>query len=338
MKLLTVAIPCYNSAEYMKKAVSSCLCCRNEIELIIVDDGSKDNTLDIAYELQKENPDCIRVIHQNNGGHGSAVNTGLANANGLYFKVLDSDDWFDEQSLKDVLALIQEMIFNGTNLDLIITNYVYEKPSVGKMKSINFFPAVPKNKIISWKKVKHFRMTQNLLMHSLIYRTKLLQDCGMRLPEHTFYVDNIYAYYPLPYVKQMYYLDVDLYRYYIGREGQSVNEQVMISRIDQQIKITKIIIDCHDVVMVSPKPLRNYMIQYIAMMMIVTSALLVREGSEESLKKRDEIWKYLKNRNIITYNIITRLKFGYPLQLKSSGGKKFIIKGYEVMRKIYKFN
>ena len=83
-------------------------------------------------------------------------------------------------------------------------------------------------------------------MHSVIYRTQLLRDCGLELPKHTFYVDNLFVYVPLPYVKNMYYLDVDFYRYYIGREDQSVNESVMIKRIDQQIKVNKIMVDSYD--------------------------------------------------------------------------------------------
>ena len=127
-------------------------------------------------------------------------------------------------------------------------------------------------------------------MHSIIYRTKLLRDCGLRLPEHTFYVDNLYAYNPLPYVKKMYYLDVDLYRYYIGRDDQSVNEAIMTKRIDQQIKVNKLMIDAYDLMNIKDFKLRKYMIKYLAMMLIVSSALLVNEGSPESLQKRDDLW------------------------------------------------
>ena len=96
-------------------------------------------------------------------------------------------------------------------------------------------------------------------MHSVIYRTDFLKLCQLRLPKHTFYVDNIYVYYPLPHVRKMYYMDVDFYRYYIGREDQSVNEKVMISRVDQQIFVTKSMIDMYDMRKISNKKLRNYM-------------------------------------------------------------------------------
>ena len=122
----------------------------------------------------------------------------------------------------------------------------------------------------------HFKQSQNILMHSTIYRTKLLQNCGIVLPKHTFYVDNIFVYQPLPFVKTLYYMDVNLYRYFIGRSDQSVNEQVMIRRIDQQLKITKIMIESHDIFQIKSKKLKNYMIKYLSMMMAVSSVFLIK--------------------------------------------------------------
>lgn len=98
MKLLTVAIPCYNSQEYMKHAIESALVGGEDIEILIVDDGSKDDTAKIADEFEAQYPGIIRAIHQENGGHGEAVNAGLRNAKGLYYKVLDSDDWLDRDA------------------------------------------------------------------------------------------------------------------------------------------------------------------------------------------------------------------------------------------------
>ena len=303
MKLLSVTIPCYNSAEYMEKAIKSAVAGGEDIEILVVNDGSNDNTANIADEYSKRYPGIVRAIHKKNGGHGSAVNTGIANAKGLYFKVLDSDDWFDEDSLLKVMDFLRKVVTDSIPLDMLICNYVYEKPSINKQKVISYNSAIPKDKFITWNNVKHFRMSQNLIMHSLIYRTKLLRDCKLKLPEHTFYVDNIYAYKPLPYVKCMYYMDTNLYRYYIGRSDQSVNEVVMTKRIDQQIKVTKLMIDCHNPLKIKNKKLRNYMIKYLAMMMIVSSALLVNEGSPENLKKRENLWKYLKENNLAVYKL-----------------------------------
>lgn len=338
MKLLTVTIPCYNSQEYMSHAIESALAGGKDMEILIVDDGSSDATLEIAREYERKYPDIIKAIHKENGGHGSAVNTGIDNATGKFFKVLDSDDWFDVESLKKVVHFIKYIVKDCIPLDLIISNYVYEKPSMNKQKSMGYRSAFPCNRFVSWDDAKHFKITNNLLMHSLMYRTELLRECGLRLPEHTFYVDNIFAFVPLPHVKRMYYLNVDLYRYYIGRDDQSVNEAVMTKRIDQQIKITKIMIDSFNLDDIKSKKLQSYMLQYLSIMMIVTSALLVNEGSDVNLAKREELWNYLKNTDKKVYRLITQKKFGFALQLKSDAGKKVIVNGYRLMNKIYAFN
>ena len=338
MKLLTLTIPSYNSQEYMRHAIESVLVGGEDIEILIVDDGSSDNTLSIAQEYEQKFPTIVRAIHKENGGHGSAVNTGIQNATGLFFKVLDSDDWFDEASLKKILHFIHYIVNESIPLDMIISNYVYEKPSLNKQKTVNYRSAFPVNKFFGWDDVKHFKITQNLLMHSIMYKTSILKESKLELPEHTFYVDNIFAFCPLPYVKKMYYLNVDLYRYYIGREDQSVNEKVMTGRIDQQIKITKIMINAYDSMEIPSKKLKSYMLQYLSIMMIVSSALLINEGSATNIAKRDALWDYLKTTNPAAYKTISLQKLGLPLQFKTKFGKSIVVKGYHLFNRIYGFN
>ena len=246
MKVLSVTIPCYNSAEYMGHAIDTLLTGGEDIEIIVVDDGStKDNTLEIAKDYEKKFPNIVRAVHQENGGHGAAVNTGLANANGVFFKVVDSDDWVSIEALTKVMDLLRSVIKGNKSLDMLVCNYVYEK--VGEEPStVRYTNCLPENRFFTWQDVGRFRNSQYILMHSVFYRTALLKEIGLKLPEHTFYVDNIFVYYPLPYVKTMYYMDIDFYRYFIGRDDQSVNEKVMMGRMDQQLKITKILIDAHD--------------------------------------------------------------------------------------------
>ena len=123
---------------------------------------------------------------------------------------------------------------------------------------------------------------RQLLMHSVMYRTEVLRECGMVLPKHTFYVDNIFVYQPLPYVKSMYYMDLDLYRYFIGRADQSVNESVMVGRVDQQLRVTKHMIDCQDLdALKDQKRLRAYMVHYLSVMMAVSDIFLLLDGSAE---------------------------------------------------------
>lgn len=338
MKYLSIAIPCYNSQDYMAKAIESCLILKDDVEVIIVNDGSKDDTARIGDEYAALYPETIKCVHQENGGHGQAVNTGLKNATGLYFKVLDSDDWFDQSALVKVLETLKMLHEKDEDIDMFIANYVYEKPSENKTSVIRYTNALPQNRRFRWYDVKRFYPQQNLLMHSVIYRTQLLRNCNLELPKHTFYVDNLFVYQPLPYVTTLYYLNVDLYRYFIGREDQSVNEKVMISRIDQQIKVNKMMIDCCDVMKLKSRKLRNYMIKYLSMISTVSTVLLVKSGTAENLEKRDELWRYMEEKNPELYKAVRRTLLGSFMEMDSRVGKKLIISGYAISRKLFGFN
>lgn len=338
MKLLSVAIPCYNSAAYMKHAIETLLTGGSDVEIIIVNDGSSDDTAGIADEYAAKYPDIISAIHQENGGHGEAVNTGLLHAKGLYFKVVDSDDWVNEAALRKVLDKLRELVVDGQSPDLMLANYVYEKPSINKHKVMDYKTALPQDRIFSWNDIMYFKQSQQIIMHAAIYRTKLLKDCGLKLPQHTFYVDNIFVYHPLPHVKTLYYLDVNLYRYFIGRDDQSVNEKNMIKRIDQQIYITKIMIDDMDVMTIKNKKLRNYMIKYLCMMMTVSSVYLIKENTEESLAKKQELWNYLEKANKKLYTKIYNRFLGRSMNLPGKAGRKIVEVGFKISKKIYGFS
>lgn len=338
MKVLSVAIPCYNSEEYMARAVDSLLPGGEDIEIIIVNDGSSDRTREIAEEYERKYPTIIKVVNQENGGHGEAVNTGLHHASGVYFKVVDSDDWVEEQALSQILEKLREFVESGERIDMLISNYVYEKLEMKKQKVIDYRSCLPIDRPFGWAEVGHFRSSQNILMHSVIYRTKLLRDCGLELPKHTFYVDNIFVYQPLPAVSKLYYLDVDFYRYYIGREDQSVNENVMMGRIDQQIKVTKIMIDSHDLTKIRRKQLRKYMAKYLVMMMTVSSVFLIKMNTPESLAKKEELWQYLKKKNERMYREMNRYMLGWLMQRKTRPERRIIVWGYHISKKIFGFN
>ncbi|MCR5161673.1 MAG: glycosyltransferase [Lachnospiraceae bacterium] len=341
MKILTVAIPCYNSEAYMQKCIHSLLPAGDDIEILIVDDGSvKDRTAEIADAYEKKYPGIIRAIHQENGGHGEAVNTGIKNATGLYFKVVDSDDWADKDALLKVVAKLKELEENNTPVDMFLVNFIYDKVGAKHKKVMHFRHAFPVDEIFDWSKMRHMKQTQYILMHNIFYRRQVLLDSGLVLPAHTFYVDNIFAFQPYPYVKKMYYMDVNFYHYYIGREDQSVNEQVMIGRIDQQIKVNKIMIDimAEQDFRGKDKRLKKLMYIYLDKIMTVTSALLLVEGSEESLKKKKEVWMYLKKKSLPMYLHLRTTPLGLALNLPGGLGRKTSVRGYKIARKIVGFN
>ena len=323
----------------MRNCIESLLPGGEEVEILIIDDGSaKDRTAQIADEYETNYPGIVRAIHQENGGHGEAVNTGLRNATGLYFKVVDSDDWVDAESYQKVLTKLAELVHEGDPVDMMICNYVYEKQGAKRKKTVRYTSAFPQDKVFTWNDVKHFRLGQYILMHSVIYRTRILQNCGLELPEHTFYVDNIFVYYPLPYVKTLYYMDTDLYRYFIGRADQSVNEQVMIGRVDQQIKVNKIMIDQYDLRLVPNPKLRKYMISYLDIMMTVSSIMLIRSGTEESLQKKKDLWQYLKKKDAGLFYRLYFGIFGRAMNLPGKGGRKVSVIAYKLANKVMGFN
>uniref|UniRef100_UPI0040562985 glycosyltransferase family 2 protein n=1 Tax=Acetatifactor sp. TaxID=1872090 RepID=UPI0040562985 len=342
MKLLSIAIPCYNSENYMRKCIESLLIGGEDVEILVVNDGStKDRTAEIADEYAAKYPTIVKAIHKENGGHGSAVNAGIQNATGLYFKVVDSDDWVKEEAYREILDTLRRLAGGDQVLDMLISNFVYDKEGAKRKKVMHYRHIFPEKQMFTWEDCHHFTKGHYILMHSVIFRTRLLQDAEIKLPEHTFYVDNIYVFEPLPYVKNMYYLDVNFYRYYIGREDQSVNETVMISRIDQQIKVNKIMIDY----MVSKKSeimknkrLYQYMFNYLEIITTVSSVLSLRANTPEHLKKKKELWEYIKSKDKKLYQKLRHGILGGAMHLPGRGGRKLSVEGYKLCQKIFKFN
>ena len=291
MKILSVIIPCYNSEGYMDRCIESVLTGGEEVEIVIIDDGSTDRTAEIADDYASKYPSIIKVIHKENGGHGSGINYGLKAATGWFFKVVDSDDRLDPDGLKQVLDFLRMSIKTNSKLDMLLCNYVYDKQGA-KHKFVMKPKGIPKDKMLTWDDIRHIRKYHYILMHSIIYRTDLLRLCDLVLPEHTYYVDNIYAFQPLPYVKKFCYKDIDLYWYFIGREGQSVSEEKLVKQIDQYILVVKIMTAVYkeSKLVTSSKPCLNYMMNYLEVVFAITCNFLNVGKDPANVQKRKELW------------------------------------------------
>lgn len=339
MKYITFAVPCYNSAAYMKKCIDSLLTVGRDAEIIIVNDGSSDDTGAIADDYADRYPNIVRVIHKENGGHGSGVNAGLAAARGLYYKVVDSDDWLNEKSLKKLLNTIKLNHAARLDVDLYFCNYVYEHVEDGTSYSVDYKNVFPQKKVFTWKDIGNFKTSQYITMHAMVYRTKLLRDCGLSLPLHTFYVDNIFIFHPLPFVNTMFYINTDLYRYFIGRADQSVNQEIIIKRIDQQIFVTKWIAE--DYLRMRPiiksRKLNKYMLSHISILVTICSTFLTIKGTPDALIKKREFWTYLKGLDSKLYNKIRCSVAGFT-NIPGKGGRFIVKNGYKITRKLFKYN
>lgn len=338
MKLLSVVIPCYNSQEYMRYCIESLLPGGDDVELLIVNDGSSDQTADIANEYAKKYPTIIKAIHQENGGHGEAVNTGIRNASGYYLKVVDSDDWVDTRAYLKILEKIHDFITREKSVDMMISNFVYEKEGAKYKKVMKYENVLPEGTIFTWNDIGQFRKGQYLLMHSVIYRTQLLKECGLELPKHTFYVDNLFVYRPLEHVQKIYYINVDFYRYFIGREDQSVNERVMIKRVDQQIKVNKLMIEQVNLENVTSQKLREYMLHHLEIVTIVSAILLIRSGTAENLKKKKELWEYIKEKDINFYYHLKYGILGRTINLPGRVGRGISVSVYKISQRLVGFS
>lgn len=339
--ILTVAIPSYNSEEYLSQSVDSILqVSASDIEIIIVNDGSTDKTAEIADRYAELNPGKVRVIHKENGGHGSAINAGLAAALGKYFKVLDSDDWLDQHALVRVLDTLRNQD-EGVHLDLLITNFVYEKQGKRLKRGVHYRRTLQRRGIFGWDEVGRFPPWQYLLMHSMTYRTELLRECDLHVPENSFYVDNYFAFVPLPAVKRMRYLDVDFYRYFIGRADQSVNEKVMISRIDQQINVNllmaKELSEAIQQGRVQPA-IERYMTRYVTLVSVVSSVLLIRSGTEENLQKRLDLWQRLDQIDSRLAQVMKKNPFAAVVSRDAKWANNLSLISYHLTRHLVGYN
>ncbi|MGC6589060.1 glycosyltransferase family 2 protein [Paenibacillus sp. Dod16] len=338
MKLLSVVIPCYNSQDYMRCCIESLLPGGDHVEILIVNDGSSDRTGEIAEEYAAKYPAIIKPIHQANGGHGEAVNAGIRHASGLYLKVVDSDDWVDTRAYLKILAALERFAARRQPIDLLISNFVYEKEGAKYKKVMKYENVFPEDEVFTWEEIGRFRKGQYLMMHSLIYRTALLRECRLMLPKHTFYVDNLFVTTPLPYVKSLFYLNVDFYRYFIGRADQSVNEQVMIRRIDQQLQVNKLMIEQIDLESVSSCKLRQYLFNHLEIVTMISTILLIRSGSKENLQKKRAFWSFIMEYDLELYHRLRYGMMGRLLSLPGRIGRSISVGVYKLTQKVVGFN
>ena len=339
-KLLTFAIPCYNSGAFMHNCIESLLGVGDDIEIIIVNDGSTDNTGAVADAYAEKYPEIIRVIHQENGGHGEGVNQGMRNARGMYYKVVDSDDRLDKEVLKKFLTRLRENVQGGQDADMYVCNYVYVRIDTGNRRTMSYQHIFPNERLCTWEETRPFGPSQYLMMHSVVYRTALLREHGIELPKHTFYVDNLYMYEPFPYVKSIYYMNLDLYLYYVGSDEQSVSEKNMVKRIDQQIKVAKLMIQCHDLnkIKETNRRLYRYMLHELAMMINICCVFLLIGNTPENLEKQRELWRFLWQQDVHTYRKLRYASLSAFMNLPGKLGRKTTVGMYRLVHKIYKFN
>lgn len=344
-KTLTFVVPTFNMQMYLERCVNSLISTdSDDIEVLIVDDGSSDGTPELADRLTANHPGIVRVIHQENKGHGGAVNTGITNARGQYLKVVDADDWVGTASLRQLLAVMRQQpeqssqVSQSEPIDLFVTDYVYDKVGKHHKHIVNFKSVMNHGRRLGWDDLKGFGIAQYMIMHALTFRTEVLRQAKTTLPEHTFYVDFIYAYQPFPWVHSIMYLDTPLYHYFIGREGQSVQTDVMIRRVSQLVQVNRIMADATPERGTVPDGLYRYMIHFLSIESVVTSAFLILSREPRNYEVKEELWSNLERTSPSIAADVRRQLPSRAINLRGPVGRWIIRIGYHIAEGAIGFN
>lgn len=232
-KILTIVVPMYHVELYIGQCLSSFAIPEilDRIEILVIDDGGKDGSAQIAWEFQKNYPDTYRVIHKENGGHGSTINKGIELAEGKYFKVVDGDDWVDREAFVNLVRHLEE-----TDADMVLSNYYWVDYQSGSRKAEveEICPGIEYGKTFPLTEVEDKLFMK---MHAITYKTSVIRQQPERLDEHCFYVDAEYMLFPLPFVKTVSAVSDFVYQYRIGMPGQSMSPEKLQKQCSQHERV-----------------------------------------------------------------------------------------------------
>lgn len=236
-KILTISIAAYNAEKDIERCLESMLNTdvAEFLDIVVVNDGSKDNTVAVAQKYVNGFPHIVRLIDKENGGHGSTINASLQVARGKYYKIVDSDDWVDKEGIERLVAELQE-----TDVDLILNPY----------HTIDAITRKATNMVVPFEEGQPLKVIQSMedtsritiYMHSVTFKTSLVQKMGPIISEKCFYVDMEYTIFPLPFAKNYICFDFPVYQYLLGTATQSMNMKNLVNRRDQHLHVTKRII------------------------------------------------------------------------------------------------
>lgn len=218
-KLLTIIIPIYNTQEYLRTCLESLILTDSLfslVEVLLIIDGSPDDSLTIAQEYEAKYPSTFIVINKENGGYGSVLKRGIQEAKGKYCKVLDSDDWYDNIELEKFVNILQTI-----DNDVIVTDFVKEFVFENR-DELQTLPHLKNNQVYQLEEDINTLEGDVFVMHRLAYKTDVLRKVAIDFPEKVFYTDTLFASIPLFFAKDLYYTNLQLYRYFIGRDGQTI--------------------------------------------------------------------------------------------------------------------
>lgn len=239
--LLSVAMPCYNVSAYIERGLASFDDERLEgrVEVLVVNDGSTDDTPALARAFCERRPGVFKLIDKPNGGHGSAINAGLAQAQGTYFRVVDGDDWVDADQL---CLLLDRLACCGADLVVDVKTEVdmatmaptvFEPPA-----ELAFAGARPAEELLALDAFSPF-----VMIHTLTCRTAYLRSIGLELLEKTFYEDLEYVVKATLDAQSVEFADCRVYQYLVGNASQSVADESYVRRFDDHTRVCTTLVE-----------------------------------------------------------------------------------------------
>ena len=334
--LVTFVVPCYNSASYMRRAIDSLLDLDQPCEVLLVNDGSTDETAVVAASYA-ETYDYIHLVNQTNANWGGAINHGLELAHGRYFKVLDSDDYLDPLALRRVLDTLAQLVAADNAPDMLITNYVYDHRPSKTQRIMQYRKLFPQRRTFAWREMLGKSGDKFLMIHAVWYATAILRESGVELPQGVAYMDGLLLLHPMPYVKKLYYVDVAPYYYIIGREGQSVDVEVIRRHLDEQLLASRLLIedaDYTDLYRREPK-LAEVMAGFVLCTISVSTLNLFQIGTPEALETNRALWELMKVSNPVLYRRVQRSWAGLANR-RTQLGRRLAVNVYAVVKRVYK--
>lgn len=285
-KILSITIPSYNVEKYIDKCVQSMLVdsILDDIEILIVNDGSKDSTPEIARGYVEKYPQTVRLIDKENGGHGSTINAGIREATGKYFKVVDGDDWLNTENLEHFIALLKEH-----EEDVIASNYLCirdESYDIIAEKRVSS-DATLYGTVCDMDKGE---VKEVIKMHGLTIRTSILKENNITIDEHCFYVDAEYIAYPMPFVSSVYYDDAFIYMYRLGRNGQSMDIRSMQRNREMHRKVLNSMLAFYDKLPAVTDEKRAYIEKVIGQMVENQFQIYISMGTDKEIQKETVAW------------------------------------------------
>lgn len=320
-KLLSIIVPSYNMEQYLYTNLNSLIIGEeflDKLEVIVVNDGSVDGTASIGASFEKKYPETFRLIDKENGNYGSCVNAGLKQATGLFIKIMDADDSFETQELEKFISELVSSENNQESIDLFIMNWHTVNSERNRIAS--YCHNKPNGTIIDLEKEecldKHYNL--DLVHHAIAYRTNKLKEMNYHQTEGISYTDQEWISIPLFNVKRIKYLSVDLYKYYIGREGQTMDETIYNSSVDKNLFVAKKMIDTYNSLKdLYPKVNQKIVkLQVEIFIVFLYRNFLILHRNEETDKIFNVFDKEIKDSCKDIYYDLNNKKFGGVLGIK----------------------